>query len=196
MCAQIIPCSTLFCTSYWCNLKNSYYWRLLLLYLEDCAHFINVRKMILLTLLFRIYTVYILNGTPTESSFFNFTVAVLFNMQRTWKNSFYQCFSLSAGTFTALIHRTATGFNTEFTCWMYSWSQCMSAHLHIPQAFSQSFCKAREGPDCQPAQLHSCTPWHTPNRFHIAVHNSEPLYCGQQAALFWLRRFKCLISDS
>lgn len=30
------------------------------------------------------------------------------------------------------------------------WSSCMSAHLHIPQAFSQSFSRAREGQHCQP----------------------------------------------
>lgn len=72
----------------------------------------------------------------------------------------------------------------------------MSAHLHIPQTLAQSFSKAREGLRCQPAQLHSCTPQHTPNRFNAALRNPERLYCGQQEAVFWFRRFTCVNSDS
>lgn len=59
-------------------------------------------------------------------------------------------------------------------------ASCMSAHLHIPQALSQSFNRAREGPSCQPARLHSYIPQHTPNRFHIAIHKPELLHCDKQ----------------
>lgn len=74
------------------------------MYLKDCSHFINVGKLILLTLLFRIYAVDILNCTPTEVSFsFHFSRFIKHAMNT--KNSNTDVLSVSflcTGTFNAL----------------------------------------------------------------------------------------------
>lgn len=158
--------SALSCTRCWCNLKIVCLWRFLLLDLKYCSRLCRCKKGDTLTV-FRIRVVYILSGTPTGTDFFIFSSAASSNRRRAREllQPSSPQFRLCTGTLSALpsggYRARRWVFCAEGACCTYSWSGCMSAHLHIPQTLSQSLSRAREGPSCQPAQLHSCTPQHT-----------------------------------
>lgn len=128
--------------------------------LKSSSPFITATKAVPWTLWLRIYTVYIQGDTPTAAGFFCFTPLSPGFVERTNRKttSIIVVFFLCTGTFYTVLSRAASGPLSVFVqceCWMYCCSGCMSAHLHIPQALSHSFSRAREGPGCQPAQLHS-----------------------------------------
>lgn len=130
--------------------------------LKSSSPFITATKAVPWTLWLRIYTVYIQGDTPTSSGiFFCFTPHFRLASLSGQTGKLHQLllgFFLCADTLYTVPSRAATGplsLCVQCECWMYCCSGCVSAHLHIPQALSHSFRRAREGPGCQPARLHS-----------------------------------------